>query len=52
VELQRAINAGEPISQQRRSEFATQISKWADRLALVGAPSEAAVTKKRFAFWN
>lgn len=52
AELQRAINAGEPISSQRRSDFTTQISKWANRLALVSEKSEASAPKKRLAFWR
>ena len=52
AELQRAINAGEPISSQRRSDFTTQISKWANRLAFAGEKSAASEGKKKFAFWK
>lgn len=52
AELQRAINAGEPISSQRRSDFTTQISKWANRLALVGEKPEASTPKRKLAFWR
>jgi pilus assembly protein CpaE len=52
-ELVRAINAGEPISPQRRSDFTTQIGKWSNRLvhahATVGDESQQ---RKRFAFWR
>ncbi len=52
AELQRAINSGEPISSQRRSEFTTQISKWASRLAMVSEKPEVSATKKALAFWK
>jgi pilus assembly protein CpaE len=52
VELLRAINEGEPLSSQRRSEFTTQIGKWADRLARLGEDSGVPVVRKKFAFWK
>jgi pilus assembly protein CpaE len=53
AELQRAINIGEPIASQRRSDFTAQITKWASRLALVSErPEAAAAPKKAFAFWR
>ena len=50
AELMRAVETGEPISPDKRSEFASQIKNWAATLA----PAEAAQTetKRRFAFWN
>lgn len=53
AELMRAINAGEPISPQRRSEFTTQIGKWANKL--VHAPSgmgTPAPKRKSFSLWK
>jgi pilus assembly protein CpaE len=49
-DLTRAVETGEPISPEKRSEFATQIKNWAGTLV----PGEAAQTetKHRFAFWN
>ena len=49
-DLRRAVEIGEPISPEKRSEFASQIKNWASTLA----PEEAAPTetKRRFAFWN
>ena len=50
TELTRAVETGEPISPEKRSEFASQIKNWASTLK----PEEAArtETKRRFAFWN
>jgi pilus assembly protein CpaE len=49
-DLRRAVELGEPISPDKRSEFASQIKNWAATLV----PAEAAQTegKHRFAFWN
>lgn len=52
AELVRAINAGEPISPQRRSEFTAQIGKWAKRIAQTHAMPDAAPKTNRFAFWR
>ena len=50
TELIRAVDTGEPISPEKRSEFVSQIKNWASTLAPVkDAPTE---TKRRFAFWN
>ncbi len=50
AELIRAVDTGEPISPEKKSEFASQIRNWASTLV----PAEAAriETKRRFAFWN
>jgi pilus assembly protein CpaE len=49
-DLKRAVEIGEPISPEKRSEFINQIKNWASTLV----PAEAAQTdtKRRFAFWN
>lgn len=52
AQLQRAINEGEPVSSQRRSEFAIQIGKWASRLAHSGEDAGVPQAKKRFGFWK
>jgi pilus assembly protein CpaE len=50
-ELQRAINDGEPISPQRRSEFNQAMSRWATRVVHgVGGAKSIPVKKKRFSF--
>lgn len=50
AELIRAVDTGEPISPEKKSEFASQIRNWASTLV----PAEAAriETKHRFAFWS
>jgi pilus assembly protein CpaE len=53
AELIHAINAGEPLSPQRRSEFTTKISKWANRLVHAQSnPETDSPKKRRFAFWK
>jgi pilus assembly protein CpaE len=50
AELIRAVDTGEPISSDSKSEFASQIRKWASSLAPIKeAPRE---TKRRLAFWR
>ncbi len=47
--LTRALDSGQPISSEQKSEFANQMRKWAADLAPArAAPVE---TKHRFAFW-
>jgi pilus assembly protein CpaE len=53
AELIHAINAGEPLSPQRRSEFTSKISKWANRIVHAQSNPETDTPKKRrFAFWK
>jgi pilus assembly protein CpaE len=52
AELLQAINEGEPVPAQKRSEFAAQIGKWANRLALVAEPASVPASKRKFAFWK
>jgi len=53
AELLHAINAGEPISPQRRSTFAQQINRWSSRIVSGNVKSEKnAAAKKLFAFWR
>jgi pilus assembly protein CpaE len=53
AELVSAINAGEPLSPQRRSEFTTKISKWANRIVHAQSNPESETPKKRrLAFWK
>ena len=50
-DLIRAMNTGNPILPERKSEFSIQMKKWA--ASLVPAPAVAAPEpKRRFAFWN
>ena len=53
AELIHAINAGEPLSPQRRSEFTTKISKWANRMVHAQSnPDTDTPKKRRLAFWK
>jgi pilus assembly protein CpaE len=51
-ELQRAINDGEPISPQRRSEFNQALSRWAARIVHGAVSTQKPAVEKRglFAF--
>ncbi len=53
AELVRAINAGEPLTPQRRSEFTVQIGKWANRLVRAHSNPQTETPKRKiFAFWR
>jgi pilus assembly protein CpaE len=50
-ELQRAINDGEPIAPQRRSEFNQALSQWASRIVYgMSSPKPAAGKRRLFSF--
>ncbi len=50
-DLIRAMNTGNPVMPDRKSEFAIQMKKWAASL-VPGEPGRVAAPKKRFGFWN
>jgi pilus assembly protein CpaE len=50
TELIRAVETGEPISPEKKSEFANQIRNWA--ATLLPAETAQTETKHSFAFWN
>ncbi len=50
AELIRAVETGEPVSPDKRSEFASHIKNWA--ATLVPAKDAPAENKRRFAFWT
>lgn len=54
AEVMRAINSGEPLPPQHRSQFAQQISKWADKIASANTPQDpqTQTAKKRFSLWG
>jgi pilus assembly protein CpaE len=53
AELIRAINAGEPLSPQRRSEFTARVSKWANSLVHAQSNPETETPKRnRLIFWR
>lgn len=54
-ELQAAMNAGEPLTPQRRSSFATVIGEWAAQFAAQSAPgnsSPGSGAKRKLGFWK
>lgn len=51
AECVRAINVGEPIGPERKSEYSLQFTKWSNTLAGVNGTGHAPPTKKRFALW-
>lgn len=55
AELLKAVNAGEPVWPQRRSEFTTRIARWAGQLAGANSSNSALrrnASGKRLAFWK
>lgn len=51
-DLIRAMNTGNPVLPDRKSEFAIQMKKWAASLVPGEAAAEVVEPKRRFAFWN
>jgi pilus assembly protein CpaE len=51
-ELVKAINVGEPLSKDGKSEFVAQMNKWSGSLGKSGAPLAQETAKKRFALWK
>ena len=54
-ELLRAVNAGEPIWPQRRSEFTSRMARWASQIADdagSATPLSRHAPRKRFSFWK
>ncbi len=51
TDLIRAMNTGNPVLPDRKSEFAIQMMKWAASL-VPGETAEAPEPKRRFSFWN
>ena len=51
-DLIRAMNTGNPVLPDRKSEFAIQMKKWAASLVGGEAAEIAASPKRRFAFWT
>lgn len=51
AECVRAINVGEPIGPERKSEYSLQFTKWSNTLAGASDTEQALPTKKRFALW-
>ena len=51
LDLIRAMNTGNPILPDRKSDFAIQMKKWAASL-VPGQAAESGESKRRFAFWS
>ena len=51
-DLIRAMNTGNPVLPERKSEFALQMKKWAASLIHGGGVGEPAEPRRRFAFWG
>jgi hypothetical protein len=47
----RAINVGEPIGPERKSEYSMQFIKWSNALAGTNGTEKTPPAKKRFALW-
>jgi pilus assembly protein CpaE len=52
AELVKAINVGEPLSKDGKSDFVAQMAKWSGSLAKAGVPVAQETPKKRFALWK
>ncbi len=51
VDLIRAMNTGNPVPPERKSEFTSQMKKWAASL-VPDAEQEIPEPRRKFAFWN
>jgi pilus assembly protein CpaE len=51
-ELVQSINIGKPLAGGRKSEFSSQMTKWAASLVGVSATAPPEPAKKRFALWK
>jgi pilus assembly protein CpaE len=52
TECQRAINLGEPVSAEKKTEFVSQISKWAASLSGTNGAHAAQNGRKKFSLWR
>lgn len=52
AECQRAINLGEPVSAEKKTEFVSQISKWAANLSGTNGAQSAKTARKKFSLWR
>lgn len=51
-DLVHSINAGVPLSPEKKSDFTVHIRKWADAIVGSSEGEETAPVKKRFALWS
>jgi pilus assembly protein CpaE len=52
AECQKAINLGEPVSPDKKTEFAAQLSKWAETLAGMNGHHAVQNGRKKFSLWR
>jgi hypothetical protein len=52
LECIRAVNAGEPVSSDRKSDFSSQFTMWAKTLVDPAGSLQSEPAKKRFALWR
>lgn len=52
AECQKAINLGEPVSSEKKTEFVLQMSKWAETLAGTNGNHAAQNGRKKFSLWR
>jgi len=52
AECQKAINLGEPVASDKKTEFVAQMSKWAETLAETNGHQPAQNGRKKFALWR
>jgi pilus assembly protein CpaE len=52
AECQRAINLGEPVSAEKKTEFVSQMAKWAETLTGTNGNHAAKNGRKKFALWG
>lgn len=52
AECQKAINLGEPVSAEKKTEFTLQLAKWAETLAGTNGNHAAKNGRKKFSLWR
>jgi pilus assembly protein CpaE len=52
AECQKAINLGEPVSAEKKTEFVSQMAKWAETLAGSNGNRAAKNGRKKFSLWG
>ena len=52
AECQKAINLGEPVSVEKKTEFILQLSKWAETLTGTNGNHATKNGRKKFSLWG
>ena len=50
-QLVQAVNTGEPVAAESKSDFSQQMTKWAAAVVGAGAPALQEPARKRFGLW-